>query len=135
MRNHRIGSLARLGLTLMLLNLAACSSMRTVSVESAMRQSPPPGVYQGSLVEVKTLDDRSATFRVTEITDAGIGGEPGFFLYQDMRSLKVEKPPQSNNQALSIILGLVGLAALVALIANADDVRVCSGTPCPEPRP
>ncbi len=123
---------ARYVLAVLLFNLTACSSMQVVSVESAMRYSPPPGVDYGSLVEVKTFDQRAAEFRVTEITAEGLGGKPGFFTYQDMQSLRVEKPSQSNSNAVGWIIGAIGIAALVALIANADEVRVCSPSPCPD---
>jgi hypothetical protein len=122
-------------LALLLFNLAACSSMQTVSVESAMQYSPPPGVDFGSLVEVRTFDKRTAEFRVTEITPEGLGGKPGFFAYEDMQSLKVDRPGDSQGNAVGWILGALGVAALIALIANADDVRVCSPGPCPSPDP
>ena len=56
-------------LSLLVLNLAACSSMQAVSIESAMNYSPPRGIDYGSLVEVKTLDKRTVKFRVTDITE------------------------------------------------------------------
>ena len=62
-------------LALLVFNLAACSSMQPVNVASAMRFSPPSGVDYGSLVEVKTFDLRTAKFRVTDITDDGLGGK------------------------------------------------------------
>jgi len=127
--------LGRYVLSLMLFNLAACSSMQTVNVEQAMDYSPPRGVEFGSLVEIRTLDKRKARFRVTEITEDGLGGKPGFFRYEDMESLKVEKVGKGQTNWGAIIGAALGIAALFFIIDNADSVRVCSGTPCPGPEP
>ncbi len=121
-------------LALLIFNLTACSSMHTVSVESAMQHSPPRGVDYGSLVQVKTLDKQTAKFRVTVINADGLGGSNHFYRYEDMASLKVEAV--NNNEGtdtLSIVLGVLGVAALVFLVANADSVAVCSHTPCEQP--
>ena len=75
--------------------------MQTVSVESAMKNSPPRGVDYGSLVQVQMLDKSSAKFRVTVINADGLGGTGGYYRYADMASLKVEKPENKNNNALS----------------------------------
>ena len=104
--------------------------MHAVSIESAMRYSPPSGIDYGSLVEVKTLDQQSARFRVTEITPEGLGGKVGFYNYEDMLSLRVEQASNSSSNTVGWIVGAIGIAALVALIANADEVRVCSPSPC-----
>lgn len=120
-------------LALLVFNLAACSSMQTVSVESAMKNSPPRGVDYGSLVQVQMLDKSSAKFRVTVINADGLGGTGGYYRYADMASLKVEKPENKNNNAGAIILGILGAAAFIFLIANADSVVVCSPTPCDRP--
>ena len=67
------------------------------------------------------------------MTPEGLGGSPGFYRYEEMKSLRVENPNANNSdRTLAIVLGLLGVAALVALIANADSVSICSGTPCPE---
>jgi hypothetical protein len=121
-------------LSLLLLNLMACSSMQTVNVESAMQNSTARGIDYGSLVEVKTLDKKTAKFRVTELSEEGLGGKPGFYRYEDMKSLRVENPDANNSDsALVWILGALGVAALIALVANADSVAICSPTPCPQP--
>ena len=122
-------------LALLVFNLAACSSMQSVNVESAMQHSPPRGVDYGSLVEVKTLDKRTAQFRVTAINADGLGGGDSFYRYEDMSSLKVERPENQNkgSNATAIILGILGAAALVFLVANADTVVVCSPSPCDPP--
>ncbi len=118
-------------LALLVFNLAGCSSMRTVSIESGMQFSPPPGIVYGSLVEVKTLDKRTAKFRVTEITDDGLGGKQGFYRYEDMQSLRVDQSVKNEGKTAGYILGALGIIALIALIANADSVAVCSPSPCP----
>ena len=128
-------SIFRYLMSLLLFNLAACSSMQTVSVESAMTYSPPRGVDYGSLVEVTTLDREKTKFRVTEITDEGLGGKPGFFRYEDMEGLKVDNSEASSTDWTGVLLGVLGVAALVFLIGNADSVAVCSPSPCPMPNP
>ena len=127
--------MARYMLSILLFNLAACSSMQTVNVENAMRNSPPSGVDFGSLVEIRTLDKKTVKFRVTDITDEGLGGNAGFFRYQNMLNLKVENQSSDNSDALGIIVAILGVAALVWLVANADSVAVCSPSPCPTPNP
>jgi hypothetical protein len=120
-------------LALLVFNLAACSSMQSVSVENAMKNSPPRGVDYGSLVHVKTLDKQSVKFRVTTINADGLGGGKAFYRYEDMSSLKVELPKSKNNETGTIILGILGVAALIFLVANADSVAVCSPSPCERP--
>jgi hypothetical protein len=122
-------------LALLLFNLAACSSLQSVSVESAMKNSPPSGVDYGSLVEVKTLDRQTVKFRVTRYNAEGLGGTEKFYRYSDMASLKVERPESKNKESdtVSIILGVLGIAALVFLVANADSVAVCAPSPCEHP--
>jgi hypothetical protein len=89
-------------------------------------------VDYGSLVEVKTLDHRTSKFRVTEMTEDGLGGNSGFFRFEDMKSLRVENPAAKNNDsAWTYVLGALGIAALIVLVANADSVKVCSPSPCP----
>jgi hypothetical protein len=126
--------LKRYVLSLLLLNLAACSSMQTVNVESAMQNTTARGIDYGSLVEVKTLDKKTAKFRVTDISREGLGGKPGFYRYEDMKSLRVENPHANNSDTtIAWILGVLGVAALIALVANADSVAVCGPSPCPQP--
>ncbi|MGA9575087.1 MAG: hypothetical protein WBS20_14205 [Lysobacterales bacterium] len=120
-------------LALLVFNLAACSSLQTVSVEGAMQTSPPPGVDYGSLIEVKTLAGQTAKFRVTTINADGLGGHQGFYRYENMSSLKVESPKNNNTDVATILLGVLGVAALVFLISSADSVSVCSPAPCDRP--
>jgi hypothetical protein len=120
-------------LSLLLFNLAACSSMQPVSVENAMQRATASGIDYGSLVEVKTLDHRSHKFRVTEMNAEGLGGKPGFFRFEDMESLRVQsEKPAGNGDFWGYLLGALGIAALIALLANADSVTVCSPSPCPQ---
>ena len=98
-----------------------------------MKSSPPAGVDYGSLVQVKMLDKSTAKFRVTVINADGLGGSRNFYRYENMASLKVEGPDNKTGNATAIILGILGTAALVFLIANADSVAVCSPSPCDRP--
>lgn len=120
-------------LALLVFNLTACSTMQAVSVESAMKRSPPRGVDYGSLVEVRTLDKQTAKFRVTVINADGLGGSQNFFRYEDMASLKVEAAKSDNSDVWLILGSIVGAAALIFLVANADSVSVCSPSPCDRP--
>ena len=120
-------------LALLIFNLAACTTLQPVSVENAMKRSPPRGVDYGSLVQVKTFDKQTAKFRVTVINADGLGGSQNFFRYDDMASLKVEAPKNNSNDTWMIIGGILGAAALVFLISSADSVSVCTSTPCENP--
>jgi hypothetical protein len=121
-------------LALLLFNLAGCSSMHTVSVESAMQHSPPRGVDYGSVVQIKTFDKETYKFRVTVINADGLGTSDHFYRYEDMLSMKVEAVKSGGGtDTLSIVLGIIGVAALIALVANADSVVVCSPSPCQNP--
>ena len=123
-------------LCLLILNLAGCASMQAVNIEHAMQSDKARGVDYGSLVKVQTLDRRTVKFRVTEMTKEGLGGNKGFYRYEDMKSLRVENPgSSSSDKTLAWVLGALGVAALIALIANADSVSVCSSPPCPQPTP
>lgn len=120
-------------LCLLLLNLAACSTMQTVNLQRAVQTSNARGVEYGRMVEVKPIDGRKVKFRVTEITDEGIGNGDGFYRYSDMESLKVENPDSNATEdTLTWVLGAIGIAALIALAVNSDSVSVCSPSPCPE---
>lgn len=127
--------ISRYMLSFLVFNCAACSSMQTVSIERAMHHSPPRGVEYGSLVHVRMLDKREAKFRVTEITPDGLGGNAGFFRYEEMESLKVESSDRRQTDWVTVLLAIAGIAGLIFLIGNADSVRVCSGTPCPATNP
>ena len=68
---------------------------------------------------------------MVEIAPEGMGGNDGVYRVEEMKSLKVVAPG-STNSALEIVLGIVAVAALVALLANSDSVKICSPSPCPE---
>ena len=68
--------LARCMLALLLLNLAACSTMQPVNLENTLQTSNARGVDYGSLVEVRMLDGSRASFRVTEIGPAAWAARP-----------------------------------------------------------
>ena len=118
-------------LGLLVFNLAACSTFQPVSIEKAMQYSPPRGIDYGSLVEVKTLDKRTVKFRVTEISDDGLGGNQGFYRYEDMQNLRVDNPGKNKGDTATYILSALGIIALITLIVNADSVAICSPSPCP----
>ena len=125
--------LLRYLLCLLLLNLAACSTMQTVDLQRAVQTSNARGVEYGRMVEVKPFDGRKVKFRVTEMTDDGIGNGDGFYRFADMESLKVENPDSNTGEdTLAWVLGAIGIAALIALAVNSDSVKVCSPSPCPE---
>ena len=126
--------LARSVLVLLLLHLTACTTMQPVNIQRAMHSNKVRGVDYGSLVEVRTLDRRTVKFRVTEMTQEGLGGSPGFFPYADMQSLKVESAGADSSEVWGYIFGILGFAALVVVVANADNVAICSPGPCPEPQ-
>ncbi|MCW8927148.1 MAG: hypothetical protein OQJ84_12890, partial [Xanthomonadales bacterium] len=71
--------------------------------------------------------------RVTVMNADGLGGSKAFYRYEDMASLKVEGPKNSGEDALTIIGGILAVAALVWLVGNADTVNVCSPAPCEDP--
>mgnify|MGYP001819392535 CR=1 FL=1 len=122
--------LKRYVLSLLFLNLAACSSMQPVNIEHAMKSDKARGIDYGSLVEVKTLDRKTIKFRVTDITNEGLGGNRGFYRYEDMKSLREEQPHSNQTDTtLAWELGAQGNAALIALHAQADSVTVCRTPP------
>lgn len=119
-------------LCLLLVNLAACSTMQTVDLQRAVQTSNARGVEYGLMVDARMLDGQRARFRVTEKTDEGIGNGDGFYRYADMESLKVENPDANTEDTWTWVLGAIGIVALIALAANSDSVKVCSPSPCPE---
>ncbi len=119
-------------LALLVFNLAACSTMHPVNIEQAMKYPPGRGVDYGSLVHVKMLDKTTAKFRVTVMNADGLGTSSEFYRYEDMANLKVEGENTTSNAGM-IILGILSVAALVLLVANADSVSVCSSAPCEVP--
>ena len=120
-------------LSLLVLHLAACSSMQSVSVQDVQRQDENSPVHIGDKVEVITKDSEKMTFVVTDITDSGIAGKFGFIPYDNIRRLMVNVPGTSENRSYTWLWGILGVAALIALAASSDSVSVCSLPPCPRP--
>ena len=125
--------LGRYLLCLALLNLAACSTMRNVDLQRAVQTSNARGVEYGRMVQLRTFDGKNVKFRVTEMNDEGIGDGEAFYRYAEMERLRVEDPnSKAGESTANWILGILGVIALGALIANSDSVKVCSPSPCPE---
>ena len=122
--------MGRLILALLVFNLAACSSMQPVRLHHLGTDETPPGVQRGDRVEVVTRDKEKFEFTVEQINAAGLGGKFGFIPYEKMRSLKVHRPG-TGEPDLTWLWAILGLAAVIALIASADSVSVCSPGPCP----
>ena len=120
--------LARFTLALLLLHLAACSSLQTVRVDTT--RTPPAAVHPGDEVRVTTRAGDRMEYRVTDVTEEGLGGTSLFVPWPEISRLEVRRPG-ANEHTTQIILGLIGLAAFIALINSADSVSVCSPGPCP----
>ena len=118
-------------LALLLLNLTACSSMQAVSIQDLENPDIPSEIQHGDRVEVITNDSEKLEFAVTDITTEGIGGRFGFIPFENIRRLRVQGSAQAADGGATWIWGVLGAAALVALIVSADSVYICSGTPCP----
>jgi len=122
----------QLFLALLVLNLAACSSMQPVRVSDLKGNPEPAEVREGDRVEVTTRDSEIFEFTVSELNEFGLGGKFGFIPYERMRSLSVRQPGSDLGDSGYWIGVILGAALFVAIIANADSVRVCSPLPCPE---
>ena len=116
-----------------MLHLVACSSMQAVPVQDVQSQGENGTLQIGDRVELLTTDNEKLEFAVTDITTDGLGGKFGFVAYEDIRRLRIHRPGQTKGGNLSWLWGVLGAAALIALISSADSVSVCSGTPCPHP--
>ena len=119
-------------LSLLIVHIAACSSFHRVAIRDVSAESGSSPVQIGDRVEVTTLDSETLQFAVTDITAEGISGRFGFVRFDDMRSLSVRRSGEPNDDTVTWILGILGAAALIALVASADSVTACSGTPCPD---
>jgi protein involved in polysaccharide export with SLBB domain len=122
----------RIFLALLVLLLAACSSMQPVRVSDLEGVAAPEQIAIGDRVEVTTRDQEKFEFAVREINEAGLGGEFGFIPYANMRKLRVRQPG-SDAGDLTWLWAILGVAAAALLISNADSVTVCSPGPCPTP--
>lgn len=121
----------QLALALLIVHLAACSSMQAVPISDVQAGGDDSPIFPGDRVEVITRDNEKLEFPVTDITDDGISGQFGFIRYDDIRTLSVRRPGDDDGEATKWILGALAAAAVVALVAASDSVTVCSGTPCP----
>ena len=120
-------------LSMLVLHLAACSSMQPVRVSDLQGNAAPAEVREGDRVEVTTRDGEIFEFNVTELSEIGLGGKFGFIPYEKMRSLSVRQPGSDFGDTGYWLGILLGAALFVAIIANSDSVSVCSPGPCPEP--
>lgn len=112
--------------------LAACSSLQSVSVQDLQRQGDQGEIQPGDRVEIVTRSDEKLVFAVTDISTEGLGGKFGFIPYHNIRSLRVNRPGTAGDESYGWAWALLGVAALVALVVSADSVTVCSGSPCPQ---
>jgi len=130
-QNHRIGETIRqLALALLILHLAACSSMQTVAIRDVQAGGDNSPIFPGDRVEVVTHRNENLEFAVTDITEDGISGQFGFIRFDDIRRLSVRRP--GNEEATKWILGALAAATVSSPVASSDStVKVCSGTPCP----
>jgi hypothetical protein len=122
--------MGKIFLTLLVLVLAACSSMQPVRVSDVQGNDRPAELREGDRVEVVTVDREKFEFTVSEVNVLGLGGKFGFIPYERMRSLKVRRPG-SDASDFQWLWAVLGAAVVVAIIANADSVSVCSPGPCP----
>jgi len=125
----------QLFLALLVLNLAACSSMQPVRVNDLKGNPAPAELREGDRVEVTTRDGEKFEFNVTELNGTGLGGQFGFIPYERMRSLAVRRPGSDYGDAGYWLGALLAAALVIVVIANADSVSVCSPGPCPQPEP
>jgi hypothetical protein len=119
-------------LSLLLIHLAACSSMQTVPVGDLPGDGDNAPLQVGDRIELVTYDREKLEFAVTDITADGLGGKFGFIPYKDIRSVRVQRPGRSDKNTHWVWTAL-GAAVLIALIAGADSVSACSPGPCPQP--
>ena len=122
-------------LSLLLLHLAACSSMQSVPVQDLRDRDKGDLLYPGDRVELVTRDHEKLDFTITDITADGLAGKFGFVAYDDIQRLRVRRAGQGNARNLTWLWGVLGAAAVIGLISAADSVTVCSNTPCPQQQP
>jgi hypothetical protein len=123
----------RLFLSFLVILLAGCSSMQPVRISDVRGNDAPAEIREGDRVEVTTRVGERFEFSVTEMNALGLGGEFGFIPYENMRQLRVRRPGSASDGGLEWLWAVLGAAIVVAIIANADSVAVCSPGPCPTP--
>ena len=121
----------RLLVALLVILLAGCSSMQPVRVSDVRGNDAPAEIREGDRVEVVTRAGEKFEFSVTEINALGLGGEFGFIPYENMRQLSVRRPGSDSDAGLEWLWAVLGAAIVIAVIASADSVSVCSPGPCP----
>jgi len=109
--------------------------MQTVSIQDVRREGGQGEIQVGDRVEVVTRDREKFEFAVTDIDSQGIAGKFGFIPYENISRLSVRRRGNAGNHSWTWLWGVLGAAALVAIVASADSVSVCSGTPCPPDNP
>lgn len=107
--------------------------MQPLRVSDLQGNEAPAELREGDRVEVITTASEKFEFNVAEINAVGLGGQFGFIPYERMRSLAVRRPGNDFGDAGYWIGLLLGTALVIAVIANADSVSVCSPGPCPQP--
>ena len=117
-------------LVLLIPLLAACSSMQPVGLSDLADAQAPAEIGIGDRVEVVSRDGEKFEFTVTELSPIGLGGKFGFIPYRNMRRLSVRRPGTDGHD-LAWLWGILGAALVIAVIASADSVSVCSPGPCP----
>ena len=118
-------------LSLLIFHLAACSSMHAVSVRDVQAGSESSPVQVGDRVKIITKSNEKLDFAVTDLTPQGIGGKFGFIPYDNIQRLMVNVPSTSDDSSYTWLWVLLGIGVTAALVASADSVTVCSGSPCP----
>ena len=124
-------AMKQLFLALLLINLSACSSMQTVSIQDLENPDIPSEIQIGERVEVSTRDNEKMQFTVTNINSDGIGGKFGFIPYENIRHVQVRRSGGNSAESLNWLWGIIGAAALIALVVSADSISACSGSACP----
>ena len=119
----------RLLLSFLVILLAGCSSMQPVRVSDVRGNEAPAEIREGDRVEVTTRVGERFEFSVTEINALGLGGEFGFIPYENMRQLRVRRSGSAGDGGLEWLWAVLGAAVVIAIIASADSVSVCSPGP------
>jgi len=120
-------------LALLIVLLAACSSMQPIRISDLEGVAAPEQIGIGDRVEVTTRDREKFEFTVSELNESGLGGKFGFIPYSNMRKLRVRQPDDAGD--LTWLWAILGVAVAAVLISNADSVTVCSPGPCPTATP
>ena len=120
----------QIALAILVLHLAACSSMQPVVIDDLRDPHRNASLGIGDRVEVITHDSEKLEFAITEIDTKGLAGKFGFIPYENMRRLRVQQAGAQSDDFEWLWVAL-GIAALIALIASADSVTACSPGPCP----